>query len=50
MSKIEKKLQFPYVFQAQYEHRTAAKPVYNTTVYKHNSHIARNVTNARAIS
>ena len=24
VSKIEIKLQFPYVFQAQYEHRTAA--------------------------
>ena len=24
VKKIEKKLQFPYVFQAQYEHRTAA--------------------------
>jgi len=30
----KKKLQFPYVVLAQYEHHTAADVIYNTTVYK----------------
>ena len=47
VSKIEIKLQFPYVVQAQYEHRTA---IYNTNVHKNKSTVALNVANVRAIS
>ena len=45
MSKIEINLHFPFVVQAQYEHRTAAdtKPIYNTTVHKNESYVALNV-------
>ena len=50
MSKIEIELQFPYVVQAQYEHRTAADAFYNTTVHKNKSSVALNVTDVRAIS
>ena len=34
VSKIEIKLQFPYVVQAQYEHRIELIPIYNTTLHK----------------
>ena len=45
VNKIEKKLQFPYVIKAQYEHRTAADTIYNTTVHKNKTNIALNVVN-----
>ena len=43
MSKIEIKMQFPYVVPAQYEHRTAAETIYNNTVHKNKNIIALNV-------
>ena len=45
MSKIEIKLQFPYVVLEQYEHFTSAEliPIYNTSVYKKKSVNACNV-------
>ena len=45
MSKIEIKQQFPYVVQAQYEHRTAADThlQYHTTVNKKKTDHALNV-------
>ena len=43
MSKIEIKLQLPYVVPAQYKHRTAADTHYNTTVHKNKGNIAHNV-------
>jgi len=42
VSKIEIKLQFPYVVQAQYKHRTAADTHYNTTVHKNKSYVTLN--------
>ena len=45
VSKIEIKLQLPYVVQTQYEHRTDADThsQYNTTVHKNKSYVALNV-------
>ena len=48
VSKIEIKLQFPFMVQAQYEHRITADAIYNTTVHKNKSTGALNVANVRA--
>ena len=45
VSKIEIKLQFPNVVQAQ-----QLMPIYNTTVHTNKSTVALNVANVRAIS
>ena len=50
MSKIEIKLQFPYVVQTQYEHRTEQMPIYNITVNKNKSSVALNMAKVRVIS
>ena len=50
MSKIEIKLQFPYVVQNSMSIVQQLMSIYNTTVHKNKSTVALNVANVRAIS